>query len=265
MPAKEWPSDIKNLSQIYQTALLHQSMFQGQTLMCHPGSTGFHETTTWMAAHGSDDRQPFSATFFSKFMEPLNIDKLRVHEMDKWARLFHERVQDGVILENMMHCPEQARSVVRSAFKSQETQRGSFLLKKLWILVCTHAARDCRCGQHGAEVIHEFRQEVQRRNLQERINIGEVSHVGGHAFAANVLVYPYGDWYGTMRLEHVSPFLDSLLGVEEQGSLTGPQSLLWRGSWFDVRGELNEYPSQQKQQEVAKEWGMDLDAITRGD
>jgi hypothetical protein len=52
-----------------------------------------------------------------------------------------------------------------------------------------------------------------------------------------VLVYPYGDWHGTVRPEQVESFMDSLLGVEDGESLSGPQSPLWRGSWFDHPGE----------------------------
>lgn len=52
-------------------------------------------------------------------------------------------------------------------------------------------------------------------------------------YAANVLVYPFGDWYGTVRPEDVEPLMDSLLGVEASDSLSGPSSPLWRGSWFD--------------------------------
>ena len=69
-----------------------------------------------------------------------------------------------------------------------------------------------------------------------------------------------------MRPEHVPSFLDSILGVEEEGSLSGPQSPLWRGSWFDTRGELRELPSRQTREDVAKDLGIDLDApVTRGD
>jgi len=62
-------------------------------------------------------------------------------------------------------------------------------------------------------------------------------------YAPNVLVYPFGDWYGTLQPEEVESFMESLLGVEGEGSLSGPQSPLWRGSWFDHPGvpkEINQ-------------------------
>jgi hypothetical protein len=56
------------------------------------------------------------------------------------------------------------------------------------------------------------------------------------SFAPNILVYPDGDWYGTLQLSEVESFMDSLIGVEGDDSLSGPQSLLWKGSWFDHPG-----------------------------
>lgn len=55
-------------------------------------------------------------------------------------------------------------------------------------------------------------------------------------YAPNVLVYPFGDWYGTLQPEEVEYFMESVLGVEGEDSLSGPQSPLWRGSWFDHPG-----------------------------
>jgi len=55
-------------------------------------------------------------------------------------------------------------------------------------------------------------------------------------YAPNVLVYPDGDWYGTLQPPEVESFMDSLLGVEDDDSLSGPRSPLWRGSWFDHPG-----------------------------
>lgn len=55
------------------------------------------------------------------------------------------------------------------------------------IYVCTHGARDCRCGQTGGAVVSALREELRKRQswppgdiLSSRIKIGEVGHVGGH-------------------------------------------------------------------------------------
>lgn len=68
---------------------------------------------------------------------------------------------------------------------------------KIFLYVCTHAARDCRCGEHGGAVVKALREELQRR-FEERVRVFEVGHVGGHVFAANLLCYTSygGDWLG---------------------------------------------------------------------
>ncbi|TFK50311.1 hypothetical protein OE88DRAFT_1631029 [Heliocybe sulcata] len=84
--------------------------------------------------------------------------------------------------------------------------------------VCTHKERDCRCGEHGYAVAEALRTEVTRRkesgssNSAHRIRtVGETTHVGGHKYAANVLIYPFGDWLGNVRPEHVPTILDEVL------------------------------------------------------
>lgn len=68
------------------------------------------------------------------------------------------------------------------------------------LYVCTHGERDCRCGEWGGEVADELSAELKRRQSNDpeggwgRYSIGEVGHVGGHKHAANLLVFPHGDW-----------------------------------------------------------------------
>jgi hypothetical protein len=52
------------------------------------------------------------------------------------------------------------------------------------LYICTHGARDCRCGVHGGEFARALREETERRNLQHQVKICEVGHVGGHKYAS---------------------------------------------------------------------------------
>ena len=69
------------------------------------------------------------------------------------------------------------------------------------IYVCTHGARDCRCGHIGGDVVAALEQELKKRreedpgSLASRVTVRETAHVGGHKFAANALVFPHGEWY----------------------------------------------------------------------
>ncbi|RPD65444.1 hypothetical protein L226DRAFT_567317 [Lentinus tigrinus ALCF2SS1-7] len=82
---------------------------------------------------------------------------------------------------------------------------------RLFLYVCTHGSRDCRCGDGGGEVVRALRAEVTKRGIEKDVFVGEVAHVGGHKYAANVLVYPYGDWLGTVQEVDVPQILDELL------------------------------------------------------
>lgn len=76
------------------------------------------------------------------------------------------------------------------------------------IYVCTHGMRDCRCGVVGTELIDALRTQLdqyaercasQGQAPTKRVRVLPISHVGGHKWAANALVYPHGDWYGNLR------------------------------------------------------------------
>ncbi|KAL1842914.1 hypothetical protein VTJ49DRAFT_3702 [Mycothermus thermophilus] len=68
------------------------------------------------------------------------------------------------------------------------------------ILLCAHKTRDARCGQSAPLLRKEFRRHLELRGLyrdpdDERpggVGIYFVSHVGGHKYSANVLVYRRG-------------------------------------------------------------------------
>jgi len=66
-----------------------------------------------------------------------------------------------------------------------------------WLFVCVHAARDERCGRCGPPVLEALRRSCDEEELAD-VTVRATSHVGGHKYAGNVLVYPEGVWYGTV-------------------------------------------------------------------
>jgi (2Fe-2S) ferredoxin len=96
-------------------------------------------------------------------------------------------------------------------------------LKGWHVFVCVHSQRDERCGRCGPPVVTRFQVELARRSLSEEVAVRRCSHVGGHAYAGNVIIYPGGDWYGYMTPEDVPRLI-------EQHILGGrPVADLWRG------------------------------------
>lgn len=74
-----------------------------------------------------------------------------------------------------------------------------------YVLVCSHASRDKRCGYCGPIIANEILNYIDSHvsELKHRYVVTRVSHVGGHKYAANVIVYPHGDWYGYICPEDV--------------------------------------------------------------
>lgn len=77
------------------------------------------------------------------------------------------------------------------------------------LFVCIHAARDERCGRCGPPVLDALRRALAERGLRD-VHVHATSHVGGHEWAANVIVYPAGVWYGTVRPDVVPHLVDEL-------------------------------------------------------
>jgi hypothetical protein len=67
-------------------------------------------------------------------------------------------------------------------------------------LVCTNGKRDPCCARHGVAVYHNL----------SRLNPGSVwqsSHMGGHRFAANVIILPEGIYYGRVEENTIESLL----------------------------------------------------------
>lgn len=64
--------------------------------------------------------------------------------------------------------------------------------RKPFYLVCTNGKRDPCCAQYGIPVLNALRDLTPA-------SVRGCSHVGGHRFAANVLVFPYAIYYGRVR------------------------------------------------------------------
>ena len=86
-----------------------------------------------------------------------------------------------ITLENLDEVEEKLRKHVEGPLPETATE-------EIHLYVCTHGARDCRCGNIGGAVVNALRVEVEERmkrdpnRLLSRIKIGEVGHVGGHQF-----------------------------------------------------------------------------------
>jgi Sucrase/ferredoxin-like len=93
------------------------------------------------------------------------------------------------------------------------------------ILICSHHSRDSRCGVLGPLLRDEFAKCLSSKNVPVEmehfchnrriteagpfrpefpINIGLISHIGGHKWAGNVIIYIPSDWGTTWQSQHLT-------------------------------------------------------------
>ncbi|KAL8139485.1 hypothetical protein V2J09_005506 [Rumex salicifolius] len=106
----------------------------------------------------------------------------------------------------------------------QEPLSGAF------VFVCAHTNRDKRCGVCGPILIENFKEEIQSRDLSEQISVYACSHIGGHKYAGNVMIFGTnsdgkvtGDWFGYVTPNDVPDLIDQYIG---RGEII---EKLWRG------------------------------------
>ena len=93
------------------------------------------------------------------------------------------------------------------------------------VMICSHGTRDNRCGVLGPLLRDEFVAKAQR--LTDRPEGHLISHIGGHVFAGNVIIYipnTYSShdlsgkviWYGRVEPKHVEGILEETI---EKGNI----------------------------------------------
>ncbi|KAK8997211.1 hypothetical protein V6N11_020695 [Hibiscus sabdariffa] len=105
-----------------------------------------------------------------------------------------------------------------------EKLQGSF------VFVCSHGSRDRRCGVCGPPLVSRFKEEIVLHGLQGRVSVSPCSHIGGHKYAGNVIIFGSningevtGHWYGYVTPDDVPTLLEWHIG---KGEII---DALWRG------------------------------------
>ncbi|WFC98269.1 lipoyl synthase [Malassezia yamatoensis] len=201
-PDYTWPSHIDAVCPLY--AELSSRTRQGGSLEYYGLSFASEHDTTQLTQ--DDAFQPWDPKRDGSSRMPPN----QAAEDEKF-RLYAYR-NPGLFVEypellSLRTLP--SGQVMRTTLDTLFQKPSARLTSESHLYVCTHGARDCRCGVVGTEVYdalkdkvqeHESRCKQQNSQPARRIRVMEVSHVGGHKWAANVLAYPHGDWYGNVRV-----------------------------------------------------------------
>ncbi len=119
-------------------------------------------------------------------------------------------------------------------------------MRDRFVFVCAHTARDARCASLGPALLQSIRQHT-ASGLPGggRLYAYGCSHIGGHKYAPNAVVYPSGDWFGHIAPEHAPHWIDTeLLPAVSRASIPARdnQQLPWE--W---RGRIGLTEAEQQQ------------------
>ncbi|PHU12910.1 hypothetical protein BC332_19840 [Capsicum chinense] len=99
-----------------------------------------------------------------------------------------------------------------------------------YIFVCCHGSRDRRCGVCGPAIVSRLQEEIVSNGLQGKVSVSPCSHIGGHKFAGNVIIFGRnankevsGHWYGYVTPDDVPQLLEQHVA---KGEIV---DWLWRG------------------------------------
>lgn len=109
--------------------------------------------------------------------------------------------------EYLSKCLQSSKVSVEEQFPSMELP-----FEKI-ILVCIHNNRDKRCGRAGPQIVEDMRRRLLEEGVPETVvTVVGSSHIGGHAFAGTLIVYPSSDWYGyvTAKGTSIPSILDAI-------------------------------------------------------
>lgn len=137
--------------------------------------------------------------------------------------------------------PESVRAeLTRSPELASEFPDAIDIKQSPTILICGHAGRDMRCGVMGPVLQAEFQRVLRERGFSStthpdgstvdgpnHANVGLISHIGGHKYAGNVIIYippgltgpdgalsplaGKGIWYGRIEPKHVEGVVDETI------------------------------------------------------
>ncbi|KAK4778977.1 hypothetical protein SAY86_006505 [Trapa natans] len=124
------------------------------------------------------------------------------------------------------------------------------------VFVCAHGSRDKRCGLCGPALIEKLEEEIELRGIKNEIFVSPCSHIGGHKYAGNLIIYSpdaegkiFGHWYGYVTPDDVPELLDQHIS---KGQVI---ERLWRGQMGVSLAEgekTDEKPSKGKEKKAKK-------------
>ncbi|WVQ63438.1 uncharacterized protein L199_001591 [Kwoniella botswanensis] len=193
VPPKHWPSHLEMASPLLATASAH---FKSKGIAVNAIYDGIGDDTSFAA----EEEYP-----------------AKVYWPDGYSRSYNNFNMDSISSDDILKDLEHT-------VKSLDVTKYE---KPKEILVCTHGSRDCRCSDRGAPLVEALREEIERRGVSDRIQVKEIAHVGGHKYAANVILLPSLDMLSNLTLEHAPSIISHLLSPKPNTKIWAH----WRGRY----------------------------------
>lgn len=149
------------------------------------------------------------------------FQKARVEALQKIDK------DDYSLVTNKPHIPALSREAVLANLGQTSTQDATLpsghkvipATDIAYILLCSHRTRDKRCAVTANILKKHFETELRERDLYrdssddrpDGVHLYMISHVGGHKFAANCIIYTKSGtaiWLARVRPEHVPNIID---------------------------------------------------------
>lgn len=116
-----------------------------------------------------------------------------------YVRSSEHQFSNGFTLHKA-ECPDydSVCEIIENYFLNQQLPPKDVSLKSRNILICTHGSFDRCCGKYGKPFYMKSQEILHNINTDEKIQVWESSHFGGHRFAPTMIDFPDGRYYGRL-------------------------------------------------------------------
>ncbi len=206
----------------------------GTTIVpAQPGTLPYHQALLVLHTASPSSVWPSHPLLHSLVVRDLSI-KLKPHRVGvnishyesagiRGGDPLRDGFRDGFPFSAMLYRPGYPPELIEDiqsfgALQDVPPPKADAVLIERHLYVCTHGSRDCRCGTTGHAVFTILRSLVSSPKPGDSspyFTVREISHIGGHKYAANVLDFPSGDVYGSVSTADSPMFFAALAESSE--------------------------------------------------
>jgi hypothetical protein len=142
---------------------------------------------------------------YRKFAQFILISNQYTKQKDEVKVIFYimndnEQLQrDFTSYEAEFSNYEQIYEVIKNYFVNQQLPSTTRSTKNRNLLICTHGGFDRCCGKYGKPFYIKSNEILHNLSADEKVEIWESSHFGGHRFAPTMIDFPDGRYYGRLN------------------------------------------------------------------